>query len=167
MDRRDIAYTRYDNTFTHIDDLAPVPTLCQRFAHRNWPKVLTALARRVNPVLSTIARAGFGGYYWCIDQAEYATDVMFTSRTALAAIYADIRRLAITAFGAEDVLRFLGRKLHGNFRGEVTMEMRHRPEGWCVKYRMKRNSLKIYDKASVLRVETTINRARAKGRNIP
>lgn len=160
LDRRGIAYTRYDNTFTEIADLTPVPTLCRRFVHRNWPKVLNAFARRVNPVLGTIARAGFGGYYWCVDQAEYATDLMFTSRAALAAIYPDLRRMAITAFGAEDVLRFLGRKLHGNFRGEVTIKMQHRPEGWCVNYRMKRNGLKIYDKASVLRVETTINNPR-------
>jgi hypothetical protein len=160
LDRRGVAYTRYANTFTQIADLVPVPRLCRRFAHRNWPKLLNAFARRVNPVLGPIARAGFGGYYWCVDQAEYATDLMFTSRAALAAIYPDIRRMAITAFGAADVLRFLGRKLHGNFRGGVSLEMRHRPEGWCVKYRMKRNSLKIYDKASVLRVETTINNPR-------
>jgi hypothetical protein len=160
LDRRGIAYTRYDNTFLHIADLRPLPKLCQRFAHRAWPTVLNVFARRVHPLLGTIARAGFGGYYWCIDQAEYATDLMFTSRAALAAVYPDIRRMAVTAFGAADILRFLGRKLHGNFRGAVDIDGRHRPEGWRVKYRMKRNSLKIYDKASVLRIETTINNPR-------
>jgi hypothetical protein len=160
LDRRGIAYTRYDNTFLHIADLRPVPKLCARFAHRAWPTVLNVFARRVHPLLGTLARAGFGGYYWCIDQAEYATDLMFTSRAALAAVYPDIRRMAVTAFGAADILRFLGRNLHGNFRGNVDIDVRQRPEGWRVKYRMKRNSLKIYDKASVLRIETTINNPR-------
>jgi hypothetical protein len=160
LDRRRIAYTRADNTFTEIADLTVVPALCQRFVHLAWPTVLNVFARRVHPLLETLARAGFGGYYWCVDQAEYATDLMFRSRAALLALYPELLRLSITTFGAEDVLRFLGRKLHGHFQGEVTTDLRRRPEGWRVKYRMKRNGLKMYDKASVLRVETTINNPR-------
>jgi hypothetical protein len=37
---------------------------------------------------------------------------------------------------------------------------RRRPEGWRVKHTINRNSIKVYDKASVLRVETTINNPR-------
>lgn len=57
-------------------------------------------------------------------------------------------------------MRFLGRKLHGNFQGEVITDMKRRPQGIRVKHRMKRNSLKMYDKWSILRVETTINNPR-------
>jgi hypothetical protein len=64
------------------------------------------------------------------------------------------------AFGADDVMRFLGRKLHGNFQGEVITDMKRRPEGLRVKHRMKRNSLKMYDKWNILRIETTINNPR-------
>jgi len=39
----------------------------------------------------------------------------------------------------------------------VSTDLKRRPEGRRVKHRMKRNSIKMYDKGSVLRVETAIN----------
>ncbi len=160
LDQRGVRYERYDNSFTHIADLRLAQDLCDKFAHRRWPRVLDALARRVNPLLTTIRKAGFGGYYWVLDQSEYATDVMFRDRASLEALFPALVELSMTAFGAEDVLRFLGRKLHGNFQGEVNTTLKRRPEGRRVKHVMKRNSLKMYDKWSNLRVETTINNPR-------
>jgi hypothetical protein len=158
--RQGIAYEQYDNAFTWIEDLGAAERLCQRFAHRRWPRVLDALARRVNPLLPLIERTGFGGYYWVLDQGEFATDVMFRNRRALERLFPDLVHDAITDLAAEDVLRFLGRKLSGHFRGEVTSDLKRRPEGRRVKHRMKRNSLKMYDKWSILRVEVTINNPR-------
>jgi hypothetical protein len=160
MDRQGISYERYDNCFLRIDDVAAAQALCEHFAHRCWPRVLNAFARRVNPLLTTIQQSGFGGYYWVIDQCEVATDVMFRDRASLAALMPDLFEYATLHFSAEDVMRFLGRKLHGNFKGEVTTDRKKRPEGRRVKHRMKRNSLKMYDKWSVLRLETTINNPR-------
>jgi hypothetical protein len=57
-------------------------------------------------------------------------------------------------------LHFLGRKLHPSLQAEVLTEAKRRPEGWRVKHRLARNWVKVYDKASVLRVETTINNPR-------
>ena len=103
--------------------------------------------------------AGFGGYWWVVDQAEVATDVAFSSRPALEAVLPGLVAHAASAFSAEDVLRFLGRscQLHPALAAEVTSDARRRPEGWRVKHRFGRNSIKVYDKANVLRVETTIN----------
>jgi hypothetical protein len=157
LDQQGIAYERYDNTFTRIDDLAAAQAFCEKFEHFEWPAVLNALVERVNPILPAIQAAGFGGYYWVADQAEIATDIMFKDRTSLEAILPDLFEHAILKSACQDVLRFLGRKLHGNFKGEVTTSLKKRPEGWRAKHTLKRNSLKIYDKSSVLRVETTIN----------
>jgi hypothetical protein len=85
---------------------------------------------------------------------------MFKDRASLTALYPALVELATHTFSAEDVLRFLGRKLHGNFQGDVTTDLKRRPEGRRVKHRMKRNSLKMYDKDSNLRIETTINNPR-------
>jgi len=82
LDQQGIAYERYDNTFTRMDDLATAQTFCEKFAHFEWPGVLNALAERVNPMLNIIQQAGFGGYYWVADQAEVATDVMFKDRAS-------------------------------------------------------------------------------------
>lgn len=160
LDREGVGYERLGNTFLEIDDLDRAQTLCERFARRKWLRVLNRLARWVNPELETIRRSGFSGYYWVVDQAEYATDVMFQDRRSLEAIYPGLVEHAMTAFGAEDIFRFLGRKLNGRFQGEVTSDLKRRVEGRRVKHRMKRNSLKMYDKGSVLRVETTINNPR-------
>jgi len=160
LDREGIGYVRYQNAILEVDDLPRAQALCERFARRKWPRLLGALARRVNPMLGVIEGAGFGGYYWVADQAEYATDILFRDRASLEAVYPDLVDYALTAFGSEDVFRFLGRKLHGNFKGELTTDLKRRTEGRRVKHRMKENSLKMYDKGRALRVETTINNPR-------
>lgn len=157
LDQRGIAYERYDNKLIPLTDLAIAQDLADKFARRRWPRVLDTFARRVNPHLITLRQAGFGGYYWVTDQAEYATDVFFRDRATLDVLFPSLVELSMTAFSAEDVMRFLGRKLHGNFQGDVTTDRKRRPEGRRVKHRMKSNSLKMYNAAHVLRVETTIN----------
>src|SRR5260370_4726624 len=93
-----------------------------------------------------------------MDQAEYATDVLFAEASALAEFYPRLVEHARACLSAEDVLKFLGRKLHANFQGEVQPHVGRRVEAVRVKHAMKANKLKMYDKAGlVLRIETTIN----------
>ena len=160
LDAAGVGYRRYDNALLHVDDLEIAARLCDKFAHRSWPAVLNAFARRVNPLLAMIGQAGFGGYYWVLDQAEIATDVLFQNRPALLEVWPDLVRHASTNLSSADVLRFLGRKLHPALKAEVLTEARRRPEGWRIKHRLARNWIKAYDKASVLRVETIINNPR-------
>ena len=66
---------------------------------------------------------------------------------------------ATLCFSAEDVLTFLGRKLHGCFKGEILNDFKVRVQGARIKHRMKDNWIKMYDKHGiVLRIETVINR---------
>jgi hypothetical protein len=160
LDKRNIGYERYDNALVRVDDLPAAQRLGRSFMRRRWPGVLDRFARLVNPWLPRIEHVGFGGYYWVTDQCEIATDVMFKSRAALAAIMPDLLEHSLTALSAEDALRFLGRKPTGRFLGQATADLKRRPEGFRVKFRMKRNSIKMYDKYSVLRIETTINNPR-------
>lgn len=160
LDAAGVGYRRHDNALVRIDDLERAGAACDRFAHRAWPRVLNAFARWANPALASIEKAAFGGYYWVADQAEVATDVMFRSRPALAALMPDLVRHATLCLSSADVVRFLGRKLHPALAAEVLTDAKRRPEGWRVKHRLARNWVKVYDKASVLRVETTINNPR-------
>jgi hypothetical protein len=58
-------------------------------------------------------------------------------------------------------MRFLGKRLHGNFQGDVMTDYKERLEGIRIKHRAGANSVKVYDKFQiVLRVETTINNPR-------
>lgn len=157
LERKGVRPLRYANAILKVTDWNLAQRLADRLATRRWPRLLNGLARAVNPMLATVVGAGFGGYWWVVDQAEVATDIAFRSRQGLEAVLPGLVAHAASAFSAEDVLRFLGRKLHPSLAAEVTSDARRRPEGWRVKHRMARNSIKVYDKASVLRVETTIN----------
>ena len=155
-----VGYLRHDNALLRIDDLQVASDLCERFAHRAWPRLLDALARRVNPLLPTIEKVTFRGYYWVIDQAEIATDVMFRDRSSLAAVMPDLIHHASLNMSSADVMRFLGRKLHPSLKAEVITDTKYRHDTWRVKHRLARNWIKVYDKVSALRVETTINNPR-------
>ena len=160
MDQHGIAYRKLDNAFAWIDDCPRAQKFADRFAKKNWPRILSAFAARVNPLLKGLLAGQ--DYYWVMDQAEYATDVMFESAAALKGPYEEFLRYATLCLGAEDVLTFLGRKLTGHFQGEVlTDSKKKRVPGARVKHRMKENMIKMYDKfGCVLRVETVINNPR-------
>ncbi|HHT9111539.1 MAG TPA: hypothetical protein ACFYDZ_10335 [Candidatus Brocadiaceae bacterium] len=67
------------------------------------------------------------GYYWVLDQGEYATDVMFKDRQSLEEIYPELVEHALVNFNATDVMTFLGRKHTGNFQGEMITDTKKRP----------------------------------------
>jgi hypothetical protein len=157
LTRRRVPHLRYANAIVKVANFSLAQRLAERLAQRKWHRVLSSLAEVVNPHLPTLCEAGVGPYWWVTDQEEVATDVVFSSRQALEEVLPSLIAHASSAFSAEDVLRFLGRKLHPALAAEVTSDARRRPEGWRVKHRMARNSIKCYDKANVLRVEVTIN----------
>ena len=159
LERRGVAFERYENTFLSISDLALAKRLCASFTRRRWHRVLDAFARRVNPWLPVIRRHGFGSYHWCIDACEVSTDLMWTSRSRLLDVLDDVFDYAIRAFSADDVVRFLGLKCQPR-KGDLETRHARRPEGRRIKHRVRQNWLKLYDKWSVLRVETVINNPR-------
>jgi hypothetical protein len=156
MDRHGLAYRRVDNAFHWLADLSRAQRFADRFTDLNWPRILHAFARRVCPLLKDLLASM--EYYWVVDQAEYATDVLFKDRASLKGLYEKLLLHATLCFSAEDVLTFLGRKLHGNFAGEVLNDCKKRLPGARIKHRMKSNWIKMYDKHGlVLRIETVIN----------
>ncbi len=59
--------------------------------------------------------------------------------------------------GAEQVMRYMGRSGRVGINDAVVTDRRRRSEGVRVKHWVNKNSLKFYDKGSVLRDEVTIN----------
>ena len=155
-----IKFTQCDNVFLWLEDLARAQRFADRLTSVNWPKVLDRYARQVNPLLGSLL--GRMQYYWVTAQCEYATDVMCRSASDLKDLYPKLVSHSMQYFGAKEVMNFLGKKLVGQFRGEVVSDMtdrcKQRLPGTRVKHRAKMNWIKMYDKAgSVLRVETVIN----------
>ena len=161
MDRAGIGYQKQGNCFTCIDDLARAQQMMDDLTTRNWCHFLNALARRLNPWMSSRNPLDLRGYYWTLRESEYATDVMFQDAEAVGRIYPSLVSHAVTHFGCRDVMRFLGRRTNSRFNGEASSNVKHRVEGVRIKHWVEENSIKMYDKAgSVLRIETTINNPR-------
>jgi hypothetical protein len=161
MDRAGIGYVREGNCFTQIDDVERAQSMLDDLTTRQWPRILNALAWRVNPWLDPRSGLDLHGYYWSLRESEYATDIMFRDAAALQRIYPALSRHAILHFRCEDVLRFLGRRTNSRFDGEVTSHFGWRVEGFRIRHWVEENSIKMYDKAgSVLRIETTLNNPR-------
>jgi hypothetical protein len=156
LERRGIGFERYENALLRIDDLPLAQRLVASLTRRRWSRLFNAFARRVNPWLGTIRAKGFGSYYWCIDACEVSTDLMFADRRSLLTILDDLFDHALRAFSADDVVRFLGLR-HRPKTAELDSRYARRPEGRRIKHRVRQNWLKLYDKWSILRVETVIN----------
>jgi hypothetical protein len=161
LDRAGIGYEKRDNCFTRIDDVPRAQQMLNDLERRDWVAFLNAFARRLNPWTSGNNPLDLRGYYWTFRESEYATDVMFASRQALAKVYPALTRHALAHFTCHDVMRFLGRRTNIRFNGEASTNVKQRVEGIRIKHWVEENSIKMYDKeGSVLRVETTMNNPR-------
>jgi hypothetical protein len=150
-------FKRYENCFTWLADPELAQHLADQQLRTDWPASLNAIARSLNPLHTQLFEPWPQDYYWSAYQTEWATDVLFQDPQGLATVYPALVQHAMTHFQSPDVLRFLQRKAHGNFTGELTTSFKNRPEGVRIKHWVRGNSIKMYDKGgSVLRVETTI-----------
>jgi hypothetical protein len=61
------------------------------------------------------------------------------------AIYPALVLHGMQTFSSGDVMRFLGRKPHGHFEGEIVSDFKNRPEGIRIKHRVDDNSVKAYE----------------------
>ena len=168
LDQAGIGYLQRDNCFLQIEDLVRAQRLADAQARTPLAPAMESLLRQCHPLAPELCRPLGLSYYWSVDQSEYATDFMFRSPGALAAIYPQLVHHGIQHCGSPEVLRFLGRvvpahgRVHRLYKGEVETSLTHRPEGVRLKHHAGGNSIKIYDKhGQVLRVETTMNHPEA------
>jgi hypothetical protein len=161
MTRRHLPYQKHDNCFTKIEQLEMAQELFNRLDQYAWPATLNRWASQVHPLMKRGAKPQLKHYYWTLSQGEYATDILFQDSGSLKQIYPSLIRYALDHFSCRDVLRFLGRRIHGLFEGEVRSHCGSRVEGRRIKHWVEENSIKMYDKAGcLLRIETTINNPR-------
>jgi hypothetical protein len=161
LDREGIGYDRRDNCLAAVGDAGRAQGLLDEQLRTDWPALLGRVTDRVHPGRASALPPLEGRPlepYWSAEQTEWATDVMFKDAASLSGLYPGLVRHGITTLGCGDVLRFLGKRPDGRFRGEACGDLRRRPEGTRLKHRVNGNSVKRYDKQpSVLRVETTVN----------
>jgi hypothetical protein len=156
--RLGLGFVLQHNAFTQLDDPAQAQRQADRFAKLRWPVILNRYAHQVNPLLHQALRRY--QVRWVVDQAEFATDLLFQSPAALSGLYQKLLAFATLTFTPKDILGFLGRKWDRRFAGDVQTEVKNdRVLGTRIKHRMTKNWLKMYDKfGRILRIETVINR---------
>lgn len=164
-----VAFVRHDNCFPWVADWAHAQQLLDAQLHTDWRPLLDRIAAALNPVHATIFAHHPVSYYWSTYQSEWAIDVVFRHAAILRRLYPRLLQHGMTTFGSTDVLRFLGKAtpqgaIPSAFTGELTTDLKRREEGVRIKHRVKRNAVKLYDKAftpvgSVLRAETMIQAA--------
>ncbi len=141
MLKRWLGFNLQDNAFTALDDPEVAQELADSFAELKWTKILDRLACQVNPLMFERWFRGLC-YYSVVDQAEYATDLIFTGRAALAGLYPRLLDHAAVNFSGRDILSFLGRRFHPRFDGKVLTDgQKGRPPGARIKHRVKKNWL--------------------------
>jgi hypothetical protein len=86
------------------------------------------------------------------------TDLIFKSQDTLQAVNPPLLETLTHAVKPADIATFLGRKLNGNYQGEMGNRFNKRWLGTRIKHQMGPVSIKMYDKFSfILRIETTVN----------
>ena len=154
LKERGIAYEMLDNAFIHIADYEVANQLANEFDVKTLHLRLDEFARQYCPVVAELSLH----YHWSIMQTEYATDLVFKHREALQAFYPHLLETLTHAVKPADIATFLGRKLNGNYQGELGNRFNQRWLGTRLKHQMGPLSIKLYDKFRfILRIETTVN----------
>ena len=149
-----IDYTMADNAFLHIDDWDRAQQLADRLCPDLLRQILDRYAQQCCPVLDVFGQT----YHWSLMQVECSTDLVFRSEATMRPLYEAISREAIVSVKAPQAMHFLGKKMSPQLMQEVESRLSTRIEGTCIKHRLGKHSVKMYDKfGRVLRIETTTN----------
>lgn len=160
MDEKGLRYRKADNRFTWIEDFPRAQELADQQLRTDWVSLCESLRQSYHPLHDKIV-SPFNGlsYYWTAPQTELSSDVLFQDQRVLDRLMPRLMLHGMLNLGCEQVMRFLGKQLNGQFGGEVVTDWRRGREGVRLKHWVNKNSIKLYNCLNVLRVETTIHDA--------
>ena len=160
LDKNNIKYEMFNNSFSYIEDFDKAQELANNILNQKISDSFDGLINQINNLLPNITEIFSASYYWCIDQCEFATDINFKSRNDLENFYKTLVETTYFAFSSEDIYSFFGRNINyiNNLKkGEIVSDLRHRYQGYRIKFKINNNQIKMYDKGNNLRIEVTIN----------
>ena len=157
LDKEGINYERYNNSLVNIDNIERAQEISDYLYNMSIERKFDGLVKKYVNLLPRFEEHLGHGYFWSVFECEYATDIMFNNRQDLENIFPSLVEKAFFTFKCDDIMSFFGRKLDWKFQGEIVSDSRVRYQGFRIKHKMKSNQVKMYDKYSCLRIETTIN----------
>jgi hypothetical protein len=131
------------NDWTHAAQLSAAPPMA-------W------LEQRLQEYITRCCpdAARFGGYDLTLSQVELSLDLVFTSEAVARELCAALTRQAVLTIRATDLARFFGHQFSPE--AEATARFKSVAEGvLCMRHWLHSQSLKVYHKGSVLRLEVT------------
>jgi DNA-binding HxlR family transcriptional regulator len=153
LDPAGIVNRLWDNAFVQMGDWNKAQQISDSLDVAALHRQLDEWVDRYCPMLRPLEE----NYHWSLDTAEYATDVVFHRQRDWQALYGEWTRTAIHTVKPGDIATFLGKKLHGNYPGEMGNRYNTRIEGTRIRHSMGMVSSKMYDKfGQILRIETTV-----------
>jgi hypothetical protein len=154
LTNKKISHRMIDNSFVCIDDRSKAQEISDNLSIEKLHRKLDAFAQKYCPVHKDFKQQ----YHWSIMQCEYSTDIVFYKQGDLKILYEQLIEKAIHSVKPENIISFLGKKMHGKYEGEIGNNYHVRIEGSRIKHTMGTSSIKMYDKfAQILRIETTVN----------
>ena len=155
-----IPFEMYNNSFSYIENISKAQEIADKLVDSKISDKFDAMIKEINNFLPTIEETFSHGYYWCLAECEYSTDIIHDSRESIDEYFKSLVENAFYTFKCNDVMSFFGKKLKDTgfqFQGEITSDLRKRNQGFRLKHKMKSNQIKMYDKGYSIRIETTIN----------
>ncbi|WLE96664.1 MAG: hypothetical protein QTN59_18520 [Candidatus Electrothrix communis] len=154
LEKHSVKHSQVDNMFINLESFEYAQEINNQLTVDVIHEKLNIFADKFCPVIKKLEQH----YHWSIMQAEYATDIVFKRQQDLKHIYDNLIRTAIHTVKPDNIATFFGKKLHGNYQGQMGNNFNTRIEGTRVKHSMGPVSVKMYDKHGlVLRIETTVN----------
>lgn len=165
-----IAHVRRDNCVCEVDDIAAAQKFLDEQLTAAWPTLLKGLVKQVHPAHESIfanCPEHARDYYWSVAESEWASDVLFRDPADVLPLAERLASYSLRTHGPGDVMRFLGRTVRANglprssFAGEIHSDVQYFNEGMLtqglrLKHRINANSVKMYTRPRVMRIETTI-----------
>jgi hypothetical protein len=152
LNKAGIEHLMADNAFIDISDFGKAQEISDGFDVKILHRLLDQFAETFCPVVKCFGTK----YHWSVMQVEYSIDIVFRYQKELKAIYDNLVATAVHTVKPERIASFLGRKVYGQFKGEMGNQYDVRKEGIRIKHTMGKVWIKMYDKfQKVLRIEIT------------
>ena len=147
-----ISFQPADNALSQCGDWKRAQELAEGLNARTLHDKLKELTQVCCPVASQFAN----GYHWCLTQVEYAQDLVFKDQATVDRLFEELARQALLSIKAEDVARFLGKRLPMGHDTQVTSHLGRRHRGLRLKHSFGPASVKLYNRpGGILRLEMT------------
>lgn len=147
-----IAYEMADNALSQCADWKGAQRVADQLDPRDLHHKLKELTEQCCPASNQFPN----GYHWCLSQVEYAQDLVFKQPARVDGLFEELARQALLAIKADDVARFLGKRLPMGQDTQLNSHLGRRHAGLRLKHSFGPASVKLYNKpGGILRIEMT------------